>query len=156
MRYFDAGQTSANGVTVAKPVELKYPLWWSNGTTQSTSNALSSKAMMRDGTTLAAYNGTDTSQQLHTLSANWPSGTQFSFEATIYSNNASYTAYAQLWDMTNNVGTGLTVSTTSTTAITVRSVQGALTPGHVYGVAVYAGTSGACYICDASLIIYPA
>ena len=159
MRYFDAGQTSANGVTVAKPVELKYPLWWADGTNVSTT--VSVPQLLQDGTTtlLGSGNTVSTSARLHTLSSNWSIGTKFAIEVTMYTSNAASTATAQLFDVTSNTASlvsGTSVTTTSTSATTLRSGQFTLTGGRSYCVAF--NTTNATYysyVTDASLIVFP-
>ncbi len=157
MRYFDAGQTSANSVTVAEPVELKYPLWWSNGTHMLVSGVLTSgSSFVQDGGT--GRNGTASDTTLHILSSKWPAGTNFALEVTAYSNAAGYTNYVALWDMTANaIVSSSQISTNQTTASVFRSTSFMLTDGHSYGITLWTSSSGGqSYLIDASLIIYPA
>jgi hypothetical protein len=129
----------ANGMT-----EIYYPLWvYSSGTASTTQTAWSNGCLQKGNTVVAAYNS-GTAVKLYILNSNWSSSQKFAFEASIYGANTSATYYASLWDATTNTVLPATqISTTATTATLLRSSSFTLTPGHIYGVAIY--TSNASY-----------
>ncbi|UNO48062.1 hypothetical protein [Alicyclobacillus acidoterrestris] len=151
MRYIDLATMSMTpGSGIA---ETKIPLWWADGTTVSNT---SSGNALGDGAGLNSDSPATSNQSLFTLSSNWPLQMQFALETTVRSSSTSYTASANLIDMSNSETaiSGSQVSTTSTTLTVIRSGKFNLTPGHTYGVAG-SSNGGSVVFSDASLIIFP-
>lgn len=144
----------AKGTGGTNPPEMYIPLWWYSGSSVNTSLTSSNTSIFLMKASLGFGSTASTASKLHTLNSNWLTTQKFAFEASMYG-SASITAFASLYDITS--GTVVTsVSTNSSSFTIVRSGQFTLTPGHVYGVQFYSGTSGSfVYLTDASLIVFP-
>lgn len=116
-------------------------------TTTSTSHTL----IKIGATTFTATASADAQNILFTLPSNWPQDMQFALECNIWSSGGG-TAEAYLWDITAGVSTGIKVSTTSTTALVVRSTtRGTLIPGHSYGISFL--TNGSAMNCNSITLV---
>jgi hypothetical protein len=139
--------------------EMYIPLWYYSIGYIGSQGTQPSGYYVSKGQTIVSGYGTSI-VKLHTLSSNWSSSQKFALEASIYLNYwGGYPAYAELWDMTTNTAvtsSQISASVTSASATVVRSGQFTLTPGHIYGIALWvSGGSGyTAYLTKASLIAF--
>lgn len=154
-----AQQSLANPLGVPTiPPEIYIPLWWYSSAaanSDSGSSGASSTHLVAKGFTAANISSASSSTFLYTFNAKWPATTKFALEATIYV-QSTQTVYAGLWDITaNTLVAASQISNTTTTPTVVRSGQFTLTPGHVYGVALWTNNASYyVYITDISLVAY--
>lgn len=136
--------------------ELYEELWWYSGATESTNATGPQTAGLQRGGPTSGLTG-NPPFQLFGSTNSWKATQQFAFEATIYNSTSGGTTYAEMWDLTSNVAVlNSQISTTSNTAVVVRSSEFTLTQGHNYGVTWWSSNSAdTAYITDASLIIFP-
>lgn len=140
---------AANGAALK---ERYIPLWvYSSGATGANAN---SPAYAQKGFSAGVSSPNTSQAKLHTLSNQWSASQTFVLEVSL-SSYRGYTVYAALYDITTNaVVSGSMVSTTSTTAILLRSGSVTLVPGHVYGVQFYCTdtNNGNAYLTKAHLV----
>jgi hypothetical protein len=130
--------------------ELYIPLWIYSTSAAAWKTASSGTAFLQKGT----INGY-AQVALHRLNSGWSPLQTFAFEASMYSSNSSSTAYLALWDVTSNsLVSASQLSTTNTTPTLLRSGQFTLTPGHSYGVTIWASGSYNCNVTKAHLIAF--
>lgn len=144
------GVTLGGGSGIA---EEYIPLWvHSSGTASTTVTGIG--AYLQKGSTATVTANTGSAIKLHTLNSNWSARQKFVFEVSVYTNNASYTAEAYLYDITTSSGvSGTIINTTSTTATVLRSGSFTLVPGHVYAVLIDTNnSSGTAYLTKAHLV----
>lgn len=137
--------------------ELYQELWWYSGGNTAIGNAGSAGNAIQKGSGSSLPSFSSSQTHLFTLGSNWNVSQQCAFEATLWTSGA-YTCNAELWDITaGSVVSGSAISTTSTSAIVVRSGKFTLIPSHSYGITYWSvtGSGTTVYLTDASLIVFP-
>lgn len=147
----------AKGTGGTNPPEMYIPLWFYSGSYAGSGNASASSSNLISKNSTGITTSSSTGAKLHTLNSNWYPQQQFAFEASLQIGNASYSAYAGLWDTTSgSLVSSSQISTNNTTFSLVRSGRFTLIPGHVYGITLWTGNASySAIMTDASLIVFP-